>query len=107
MPDAAVIPLRLASAEPTISELAEQVAMLAALVTELRAQLAEFELRLPRKPRFTVPNGWVSLKDAIAMSGLSKSTIYRGIKKGPILAVKVGVTWVDPATLPRVEILNL
>ena len=104
-----VIPLRRPVVEPTAGELAEQVAVLAELVIEfardadeMRRRLADLEARTP-KPRFTIPPGWIAFKTAVAESGLSRSTLYRKIRRGEVVAVKVGVvTAIDPATLPGV-----
>jgi hypothetical protein len=84
--------------------LAEQVlALVMPLASDnaaLSARMVALEARLP-PPRFTIPRGWIGTKDAIARSGLSRSTIYRLIKKGRVLGIKVGaVTAVDPSTLP-------
>jgi hypothetical protein len=77
----------------------DRISVLEAQVVALTARLAEFETRLPRK-RFTIPHGWIGFKAAVDMSGFSRSTLYRRIKRGEVVAVKVGVlTAVDPATL--------
>jgi len=70
------------------------------LVTALNIRVTELEARLP-PPRFTIPQGWIGAKEAIARSGISRSTLYRMIKKGHVLGIKAGpVTAIDPSTLP-------
>ena len=95
-----VIPLPAARAnESTVAELAATVAALAADVRELRAAVAAV---MP-PPRFELPASWISVKEAVHVSGLSSATIYRRIATGEILGVKHGIMAVDPSTLPAVR----
>ncbi len=81
-----------AAVEPTVAELSAQIAT-------LTGRLAELETRLP-PPRFTIPAGWVPVKQASCSFALS--TVHQWARKRKITSVLIGGRrYIDPSSLPR------
>jgi hypothetical protein len=53
-------------------------------------------------PRFEVPEGWISVRQAVSMFGAGRSTISRLVQRGKIIGADYnGRTFIDPESLQR------
>jgi hypothetical protein len=72
-----------------------QVATLIAVVAEMRGELDA----LKPPPRFTIPPGWVPIKQASCSFALS--TVHQWARKRKITSIIIGGRrYIDPASLP-------
>jgi hypothetical protein len=59
-------------------------------------------------PRFEVPKGWLTVKQASGVCGNAPPTIYRWVRRGRIVGMPHGGNiYVDPSTLPAKKILGV
>ena len=81
--------------------LERRIADLDADNTVLRTRVGLIESARPA-PRFEVPEGWISVRQAVSMFGAGRSTISRLAQREKIIgATYNGRTYVDPASLLR------
>jgi hypothetical protein len=78
--------------------LERRIADLDADNTVLRARIGLIESARPA-PRFGAPEGWISVRQAMCISGAGRSTISRLVQREKIIgATYNGRTYVDPAS---------
>ncbi len=53
-------------------------------------------------PRFEIPDGWITVDQAVSLSGAGRSTISRWVERGKITGAPYGGrTFIDPESLRR------
>jgi hypothetical protein len=81
--------------------LERRVADLDADNTMLRVRVGLIESARPA-PRFGAPEGWISVRQAMCISGAGRSTISRLVQREKIIgATYSGWTFIDPVSLQR------
>jgi helix-turn-helix protein len=71
------------------------------MVAELRDRVTALERRMP-PPRFTIPEGWLSVGEAACISGFSKPHVSRWARRNEIVSVKAGGRrYIDPVSLEQ------
>jgi helix-turn-helix protein len=72
-------------------------------IATLEVRVAEIEARTP-KPPFSLPRGWIAPKQAQPLLGVSKATVYRLCKRGPLVSAKTdkGLR-IDPASIEKLR----
>jgi excisionase family DNA binding protein len=68
-------------------------------IARLKAELADLRASLPAKP----PVGWINVKSAAAILGVSRSLVYKWVRHGKLRSFKpCKRIWIDPSTLKGV-----
>jgi hypothetical protein len=68
----------------------------------LRVRIGMLEATQPA-PRFEIPDGWITVDQAVSLSGAGRSTISRWVERGKITGAPYGGrTFIDPESLRRV-----
>jgi len=94
-----MVPLREPDTELTLGELAEQVRVLTAALATLAERQASVEGRLPP---VALPDNWISVKAASAISNYSEPALYRFCRLGIVDSRPVGGrVAIDSGTLAR------
>jgi hypothetical protein len=83
-----------------VEALVVQVVALTRHNIQLDRRVAELESRSP-PPRSGIPPGWVTARQASALSGTPRSTLYEWARQKRIVGVRIaGTVFIDPSSLP-------
>ena len=92
---------RIARLEEMVADLLDRDAAREADNIVLRVRIGMLEATQPA-PRFEIPDGWITVDQAVSLSGAGRSTISRWVERGKITGAPYGGrTFIDPESLRR------
>ena len=92
---------RIAWLEELVADLLDRDDTREAEIIVLRVRVGMIESTRPA-PRYEVPEGWISVRQAVSMFGAGRSTISRLVQRGKIVgSTYKGCTFLDPESLQR------
>ena len=94
---------RLDRLEERVADLLDRDATREAENILLRVRVGMLESTQPA-PRFEIPDGWITVDQAVSLCGAGRSTISRWVKQGKITGAPYdGRTFIDPESMQRWE----